>query len=201
MYCFIAIEKFAWIYIMPLIRLRAHEASVFLHSFDHSFSTHLLNPSVCQVWRVTVPWCPVQGQAYSKHLVRNSWLTMLFLVWAAELDQYVFQDTQLEGLSKDIFSKLTSSCCLFNFLFYISFPAGLASKESACDAGDLGLIPGLGRSPGEENGYPLQYSCLENSMERGAWWATVHGVAELDATERLSLSLCRLEYSWLTMLW
>ena len=47
--------------------------------------------------------------------------------------------------------------------------------ESACNAGDPGLIPGLGRSPGEVNGYPLQYSCLENSMDRGAWWATVHG--------------------------
>ena len=49
------------------------------------------------------------------------------------------------------------------------------SKESACNAGDLGLISGLGRSPGEENGNPLQYSCLENPMDRGAWWATVHG--------------------------
>ena len=48
-------------------------------------------------------------------------------------------------------------------------------KKSACNAGDPGSTPGLRRSPGEENGYPLQYSCLENSMERGAWWATVHG--------------------------
>ena len=103
---------------------------------------------------------------------------VLFIVWAAELDQYVFQDTQLEGLSKDIFSKLTSSCFPFNFLFYISFPACSANKESACNAGDLGLIPGLGRYPGEGNGYPLQYSCLENSMDRGAWWAAVHGVAK-----------------------
>ena len=47
---------------------------------------------------------------------------------------------------------------------------------SACNAGDLGLIPGSGRSLGEGNGYPLQYSCLENSMDRGAWWAIVHGV-------------------------
>ena len=46
------------------------------------------------------------------------------------------------------------------------------------NAGDLGLIPGLGRSPGEGNGYPLQYSCLENSMGRGTWWATVHGVTK-----------------------
>ena len=51
-------------------------------------------------------------------------------------------------------------------------------KESACSAGDLGTIPGLGRSPGEGNGYPLQYSCQENSVDRGAWWATVHGVTK-----------------------
>ena len=49
-------------------------------------------------------------------------------------------------------------------------------NASACNAGDLGLIPGSGRSPGEGNGNPLQYSCLENSMDGGAWWATVHGV-------------------------
>ena len=55
-------------------------------------------------------------------------------------------------------------------------------KESACNAGDPGSIPGLGRSPGEGNGNPLQYSYLENPMDRGAWWATVHGVTELDAT-------------------
>ena len=56
------------------------------------------------------------------------------------------------------------------------FPAGLDCKESACNAGDPGLIPGSGRSPGEGHGNPLQYSCLENCMERGAWWFTVHGV-------------------------
>ena len=58
------------------------------------------------------------------------------------------------------------------------FRGGSDSKESACSAGDLGSIPGLGRSPAEGNGNPLQYSCLENSMDRGAWWATVHGVAK-----------------------
>ena len=51
-------------------------------------------------------------------------------------------------------------------------------KESACNAGDPGLIPGPGRSPRERNGYPLQYSCLENFMDRGTWWATVHMVAK-----------------------
>ena len=58
------------------------------------------------------------------------------------------------------------------------FPGGSDGKESTCSAHDLGLIPGLGRPPGEENSYLLQYSCLENSMDRGAWWATVHGVAK-----------------------
>ena len=60
------------------------------------------------------------------------------------------------------------------------FPSGSDSKESACNAGDPGLIPGSGRSPGEGNGYPLQYSCLENPMDRGAWWATFHGLAEFN---------------------
>jgi len=54
------------------------------------------------------------------------------------------------------------------------------SKESACNAGDPGSFPGWGRSPGAGHGNRLQYSCLENPMDRGAWWATVHGVAELD---------------------
>ena len=58
------------------------------------------------------------------------------------------------------------------------FPGGSEVKASACNAGDLGSIPGLGRSPGEENGNPLQYSCLENPMDRGALWATVHRVVK-----------------------
>ena len=63
------------------------------------------------------------------------------------------------------------------------FPGGSAGKESTCNAGDLGSVPGLGRSPGEGQGYPLQYSCLENPMDRGAQWATVHGVTESDTPE------------------
>ena len=58
------------------------------------------------------------------------------------------------------------------------FPGGSDSKESVCNVGDLGSIPGTERFPGEGNGNPLQYSCLENSMDRGAWQTTVHGVAK-----------------------
>ena len=61
---------------------------------------------------------------------------------------------------------------------HVDFPGGSVSKESACNAKDPDLIPGLGRFSGEGNGNPLQISCLENSMDRGAWWATVHRVTK-----------------------
>ena len=60
----------------------------------------------------------------------------------------------------------------------MGFPGGSDGKESACNARDPGLIPGTGRFPGEENGYPLPYSCLEKPMDRGVWRATVHGIAK-----------------------
>ena len=65
-----------------------------------------------------------------------------------------------------------------NSMKKMSFPGGSDGKESACNAGDLGSVPGLGRSPGEGHGYPLQYSLLEISMNREAWGSTVHGVSE-----------------------
>ena len=71
--------------------------------------------------------------------------------------------------------------CTLNFQFsfqFNEFPCGSEDKAPACHAGDPGFILGLGRSPGEGNGNPLQYSCLENPMDRGAWGATVHGVTK-----------------------
>ena len=72
--------------------------------------------------------------------------------------------------------------CLFFFII-MGFPGGLDSKESAFNVGDLGSIPGLRRSPGEGNGYAPQYSCLEDVMNKGTWWAIAHGVTKLDTTE------------------
>ena len=85
---------------------------------------------------------------------------------------------------EDIVGECTVEGCGFtivknflNFYFILEY-GGSGGKESACNAGDPGLIPGLGRSPGEGNGYPLQYSCLKNSMGKGAWWAAVHEVTK-----------------------
>ena len=63
-------------------------------------------------------------------------------------------------------------------IYLRGFPCGSDGKESASNARDLGLIPGSGRSPGEGKGYPLQHPCLENPMDRGAWWAIAHGVTK-----------------------
>ena len=71
--------------------------------------------------------------------------------------------------------------CLLNML--LGFPHSSVGKEYACNAGDPGSVPGSGRSPGEGNGNPLQYSCLENPMDIGAWQATVHGVPRVGLSD------------------
>ena len=86
----------------------------------------------------------------------------------------MIRETTRPGLGQN------SCTCLAgkSLIVLASFPGGSDSKVSACSAGDPGLIPGSGRSPGEGNGNPLQYSCLENSMDGGAWLAIVHGVTK-----------------------
>ena len=77
----------------------------------------------------------------------------------------------------------------------MGFPCSSVSKESAYSTGEPGSIPGLGRSPGEGNGNPLQYPCLENLMDREAWWAALHGIAESGTTEQLTLTI----YTWASL--
>ena len=126
---------------------------------------------------------------YSRHLLSNLKLRQIpwsstynncFLNWLSQRPVillqkfpvffffFFFQDLELHS-----FISLNSHarCCL-------GFPGGSDNKESACNAGDLGLTPGSGRSLGEGNGYPFQYSCVENSIDRGAWRATVHEVTK-----------------------
>ena len=94
-----------------------------------------------------------------------SWLS-----WRPSLCLLVGESTkETQGLTRKAFLVTRLS---------MGFPGGSVSKQSACNAGDPGSISGLGRSPGEGNYYPNQYSCLENSIDRGGWWATFHGVAK-----------------------
>ena len=87
-------------------------------------------------------------------------------------------DLNIKNCSDQSHGVITLTLFMVYSLFKLSFPGALDGKESACNLGDLGSIPGSGRSPGEGNGNPLQYSCLGNPMDRGTWWATVHWVTK-----------------------
>ena len=105
-----------------------------------------------------------------------------FLGWEDSLEKrksYPLQDSGLENpLDSIVHGVAKSQIGLSDFHFHFCFPGDSVGKESACHAGDPGSIPGSGRSPGEGNGNPLQYSCLENLMDRRAWRDIVHGVAK-----------------------
>ena len=92
--------------------------------------------------------------------------------------------SQFQVYSSD--SDIHTYIYIYSDIHIHGFPSGCDGKESACNVGDLDSIPGLGRSPGEGNGNPLQYSCLENPTDGAAWQTTVHGVAESDTTEQLT---------------
>ena len=125
----------------------------------------------CQVWEVLNYFL----STFSAYLL----LSLLRLQWQ-ECTIFCYSPT---GLWDDSFFSIQS---IFSLLFrlgdfrcsVLGFPGGSDGKASTCNAGDLGSIPGLGRSPGEGNGNPLQHSCLENPMDGGAWQATIHGAAK-----------------------
>ena len=94
----------------------------------------------------------------------------------------LFQQTNLGNTYLNFFYYIFNACKLKKYFYWsihiLGFPHGSEVKASACNVGDLGSIPESGRSPGEANDNPLQYSCLENPMDWGAWWTTVHRVTK-----------------------
>ena len=104
----------------------------------------------------------------AKLIVRNS-------VQRGSLPREIRMLTKIRG---NAHMELQDAKCAFLIPQFCVFSGRSVSEESACNAGGLGSILGLGRSPGKGNSYPLQCFCLENSMDRGAWWAIVHGVAK-----------------------
>ena len=133
-----------------------------------SSTTQLLSTLAKSCWQFIYRIIPVFNCQSSSYLNCHQYLSQLiillriFFIWLLE--------------HRTLGSSYFPNC----FLSHSSlvFSGGSDSKESACNAGDLGLSPGLGKSPGEGNGFPLQYSGLESSMDRGAWQATVHGVTK-----------------------
>ena len=107
--------------------------------------------------------------------------SLLFLVVVFEVDGgscFFFFNCSIINLQYCVSFRCTAECLGYTYICIYGFPGGPVGKESACNVGDLGSVPGSGRSLGEGNGNSLQYSCLQNSMDRGAWWITVHGVTK-----------------------
>ena len=110
----------------------------------------------------------------------DSWKTN---IWKVTL-MYPFPAQKYSWIIIRFYSERSMKFHSLSTLDLFDFPGGSEGKASACNVGDPGLIPGSGRSPGEGNGNPLQYSCLENPTDGGAWWAAVHGVTESETTEQ-----------------
>ena len=152
---------------------------------------HYLNVTHCPC-----PWRRhIVLQEGNLRQITKCFLLILRVRWNKNVCLWLLQS--LRAYSQDcVHSMFVASSTLSCVgLLCIGFPGGSDIKESACNAGVPGLIPGLGRSPGEGNGNPLQCSCLKKPEDRGAQRASVHGVAESETTEQLTLSLLTSHYT------
>ena len=113
--------------------------------------------------------------------IRETWVRSLGWEDPEEGKGYPFQYSGLENSMDCIVHGVTKSQTRLRDFHILDFPGGSDGKESACNVGDWSLIPGSGRSPGEGDDNPLQYSCPGNPIDRGAWWVPVHGVAKESA--------------------
>ena len=137
----------------------------------------------CSSRRAWVPLSPLWDPSqWGLHLHSVLWPRSSVTSRGQSQPRWSWRGTDLRRLESSVdFSHLHTEVGLgpsFKLFRVSSFPGGSEDKVSACNAGDPGSIPGLGKSPGEGNGDPFQYSCLENPMDRGAWRATVHGVSK-----------------------
>ena len=145
-------------------RFKSDQKSASVRSAAQSCLT-LCGPMVC-----SLPGSSVHGILQARIL---EWVAIFFSRWSSwPRDQTLVSCVSCTGW------QVLYSPSLLIVHIYVLKPSSSDGKESACNVWNLGLIPGLGSSPGGRHGYPFQFSCLENLMDREAWWATVHRVAK-----------------------
>ena len=160
------LSKFETVHFLFFFMYLSQKIKYLLYQWSHSVVSDSLRPHGLSPTRLLCPWdFPGNSTGVDCHFRL----------------QRIFPTQGSTGAVIFAYNVLNASINLrtcYSCLLLLGFPGGSNGKESACNTGDLGPIPGSGRSPGEGNGYPLQYSWLENSMDRGAWQARVLGVTK-----------------------